>query len=332
MLIFCTLFDSKYLDKGIALYESLCRVEDDFVLYVFAFNQTAYEILSNLKYEKMRLVSLQEFETEQMLKVKQERSAAEYCWTCTPITVDYVLDKFDEPHCTYLDADLYFFSSPKVLFNELQETKKSVIITEHRFPPSEQDRSIKRGGRYCVQFNTFLNNEQGKEVLGTWKEQCLDWCFYAPNGERMGDQKYLDTWTSDYSCVHELQNLGGGVAPWNISQYTLFDEEKKILLYKKFSFPLVFYHFQNIRYLPFNLVNLRSGTKDRKLKNTIYIPYLKHIEMIRAMLKNEYQLVFSIRKPYYQNPILRFIQNYIMPFKITSLSDIMSLRKLRKSI
>jgi len=331
MFIFCTLFDSKYLDKGIALYESLCSVEADFKLYVFAFDQTAYEVLKSQNFEKMRLVSLQEFETDQMLKVKQERSAAEYCWTCTPITIDYVLREYNEPHCTYLDADLYFFASPKVLIQELQEAKKSVIITEHRFPLSEQEQMMERAGKYCVQFNTFLNDEQGKEILETWKEQCLDWCFYTPNGERMGDQKYLETWTTDYSCVHELQHLGGGVAPWNISQYTLLDEEKKLLLYNESSFSLVFYHFQNIRYLPLDLVNLRSGTKDRKLKNAIYRPYLKHIEMIRAMLQKEYQLVFSIKKSYYQNPILRFIQNYIMPFKVTSLSDIVSLKKLRKS-
>jgi len=332
MLIFCTLFDSKYLDKGIALYESLCSIEDEFKLYVFAFDQRTYDILSGQNYKKMRLVSLQEFETEQMLKIKQERSAAEYCWTCTPIIIDYVLREFSEPHCTYLDADLYFFASPKVLFQELQDSNKSVIITEHRFPPSEQNQMVERAGKYCVQFNTFLNNKQAKEVLGTWKDQCLDWCFYTPNGDRMGDQKYLESWTSDYSCVHELQHLGGGVAPWNISQYSLFDESKKILRYKQSAFPLVFYHFQNIRYLPFNLVNLRSGTKDRKLKNAIYLPYLKHIEMIRTMLHNEYQLIFSIKKSCYQNPLLRVIQNYVMPFKITSLSDIVSLRKLRKSI
>ena len=332
MLIFCTLFDSKYLDKGIALYESLSNVEDDFKLYVFAFDIKAYDILTRLNYKSMIVISLKEFETERMLKIKQERSTAEYCWTCTPITIDYVLKTFREPHCTYLDADLYFFSSPSILLEELCQYQKSVIITDHRFAPEKSKKSCRRSGKYCVQFNTFMNDEQGKEVLETWKEQCLDWCFYTPYGERMGDQKYLETWTTDYSCVHELQHLGGGVAPWNISQYSLFDEEKKLLLHKKSSFSLVFYHFQNIRYLPLDLVNLRSETKDKKLKNAIYRPYLKHIEIIRAMLKKEYQLVFSIKKSCYKNPILRFIQNYIMPFKITNFSDIMSLRKLRKSI
>ena len=46
MLNFCTLFDSYYLDKGLALYHSLCKATDDFDLYVFCFDEKSYEILT----------------------------------------------------------------------------------------------------------------------------------------------------------------------------------------------------------------------------------------------------------------------------------------------
>lgn len=330
MLVFCTLFNSNYLDKGIALYESLCNVEDDFKLYVFAFDQKVYDILLSLNFKKIKLVSLQEFESEKMLEVKKTRSLAEYCWTCTPLTIDYVLTTFHEPQCTYLDADLYFFSSPKALLNELQEAKKSVLITEHRFPAAEQERMIERAGKYCVQFNTFINDKQGKEVLKSWAEQCLDWCYYTPGEEKMGDQKYLETWTSEYTCVHELQHMGGGVAPWNVSEYILLDEKNMIFSYKNLPVQLVFYHFQNIRYLPFSLINIRSSTKDKRVKYSIYYPYLIHIERIRKSLHEEFNVSFSIKKSYYQSFILRLIQNYIMPFKVSCLSDIISLKNIRK--
>ena len=42
MLNFCTLFDSYYLYKGIALYRSLEQVSDDFTLYIFCFDDKAY--------------------------------------------------------------------------------------------------------------------------------------------------------------------------------------------------------------------------------------------------------------------------------------------------
>ena len=37
MINFCTLFDSYYLDKGIALYKSLEKVSDNFSLFTYCF-------------------------------------------------------------------------------------------------------------------------------------------------------------------------------------------------------------------------------------------------------------------------------------------------------
>ena len=45
MNIYCTLFDSNYLDKGLVLYHSLCACEPDFRLYVFAFDERCREVL-----------------------------------------------------------------------------------------------------------------------------------------------------------------------------------------------------------------------------------------------------------------------------------------------
>ena len=39
MLYYCTLFDSNYISKGIALYLSLERHTDDFLLYVMAMDR-----------------------------------------------------------------------------------------------------------------------------------------------------------------------------------------------------------------------------------------------------------------------------------------------------
>ena len=48
MINFCTLFDSYYLDKGIALYKSLERVSNDFMLFIFCFDERSYDILNDL--------------------------------------------------------------------------------------------------------------------------------------------------------------------------------------------------------------------------------------------------------------------------------------------
>ena len=329
MRIFCTLFDSNYLDKGLALYDSLYQFNDDFKLYVFAFDRTTFEILIDMKLSNMKVIGIEEFETDELRKIKNERSRAEYCWTCTPLTIEYVLQKFNEDQCTYLDADIYFFSSPEVLFNEIKGSSNSVIITEHRFPADVREKLLAVSGKYCVQFNTFNNEKNSIEILNWWKNRCLENCSYSKSGEQMGDQQYLQNWTTIFNGVHELQHLGGGMAPWNIRQYSLIDKSNYIFSYNNSNFQLVFYHFQNIRYLPFGFVNIHSGTSDTRKKQTIYIPYLIHIEKLRKMLNKTYGVSFLAQKSTYKNPVLKFIQKYIMPFKIMNFSDIISLKKLR---
>ena len=77
MNIYCTLFDSNYLDKGLVLYHSLCACEPDFRLYVFAFDERCREVLEAEALEHMVVVPLSEFETPELQKVKEEGSLPE---------------------------------------------------------------------------------------------------------------------------------------------------------------------------------------------------------------------------------------------------------------
>src|SRR4051812_5477100 len=146
-LNFCTLFNSNYVTRGLLMYQSLQKNCKDFHLYIFAFDDTSFNFLKNANYPNVTPVSLKDFEDEELLKVKPTRSAAEYCWTCTPSTILYSIEKFKLDNCTYLDADLCFYSDPKVLIDEMGD--KSVLITPHRYT-SEYDQSGE-SGKYCVQ-------------------------------------------------------------------------------------------------------------------------------------------------------------------------------------
>ncbi len=138
--------------------------------------------------------------------------------------------------------------------------------------------------------------------------------------------------------VHELRNLGGGVAPWNLAQYELVCDEDSIsispaspILREKSTgnkFAVVFYHFQSMRYINENLIIVRSETHSRKTKDALYRPYLKELEKIRRDLK-EIGVTFPVTQSYASNPIIKFIQKYILRFKMKSFSDIYDLRKIR---
>lgn len=334
MINFCTLFDSYYLDKGLALYNSLEKVANEYNLYIFCFDDTSYEVLKKLELVHVILIHYSEIETPQLLKLKRERSKAEYCWTCTPVIIEYVLDKYSVESCTYIDADLYFFSNPEVLYLEIKESGCNIVVTEHRFPNDLAGRKwLRKSGKYCVEFNYFDQSKNARQALTWWKEKCFEWCFALYEPDRMGDQKYLEQFPTKFQGVHELQHLGGGVAPWNLKQYKLTtSEEDGIWLQKaneaKVRFPLIFYHFQNIKYLSAKKVNINSGTRDRKMKSLIYFPYLQTIESCRKMLMQEYGVRFEVNKSYSSNKIKAFIQRYIMKYKIKSFSDIIHIDRI----
>ena len=244
----CTLFDSNYLDRGIALCDSLNEVSDNFNLYIFAFDELAVRVLNELKLKNVTVIPEQNIMDDELARIRRERSRAEYCWTCTPVIIEYVLEHYDVRACTYIDADMLFYESPEFLWKELAGEKCNASIIEHRFPNNITKATNQRlHGRYCVQFNTFFNTEEGRDILRWWKQKCMESCSMKLNDKSFGDQKYLDDWKARFRGIHEVQNVGAGVAPWNISDYSFAGKNGKhiSLLYRRErECRLIFYHFQ----------------------------------------------------------------------------------------
>ena len=72
MMTFCTLFDSTYMSRGMAMYRSLCRQCNNFHLYIFAFDDYCYNFFSSNDFEHVTVISLQEFEDQRLLVAKKE--------------------------------------------------------------------------------------------------------------------------------------------------------------------------------------------------------------------------------------------------------------------
>lgn len=281
---FCTLFDSKYLSRGLALYYSLEKVCRDFHLYIFAFDDQTCEILNKLRLTHATIISLDQFEDKDLLSVKSGRTIAEYCWTATPSTIYYVIKNFNVASCTYVDADVYFYSSPKIIFDEFADN--SILITEHRFS-YEYRKEEKLSGKYCVQFITFRNDKFGLEALTWWKDQCIIWCYNRVEDGKFGDQMYLNDWTTRFRKVHVLQHLGGGLAGWNISQYEFFKDRENFYGIEKKSksrFDILFYHFHYLKYYTNGKLQLGPRIISESAKEYFYKPYLKELDEIKQKI------------------------------------------------
>jgi hypothetical protein len=285
MINFCTLFNSTYLTRGLAMYYSLEKFCTDFNLYIVAFDQHCYDTLSKLQLEKATLISLEEFENAELLRVKPARTPTEYCWTCTPMSLDYCLNKFELDMCTYIDADLLFFSNPGVLLEEMGNA--SVLITEHRYTKLYDQTKI--SGKYCVQFLSFKNDPRGREVLLWWKQACLDWCYNRVEDNKFGDQKYLDDWCERFDGVHELRHLGGGVAPWNMQQYQFRQAGDRLIGEETATgktFEMVFFHFHGFKHYQTNVFAPAGPYQlNENLLELIYGLYINCLREIAHLLR-----------------------------------------------
>lgn len=270
---FCTLFDSNYLTRGLAMYRSLEKTGADFHMYVYAFDTQCYNILIRMDLLRITVVSLAEFEDDRLLVVKPERSRGEYCWTCTSHVIGHALKTFGLTEITYVDADLYFFSNPLPIFEEFNAVEASVLLTEHRYPPLLDKSKIY--GKFCVQFMTFRNNENGLSVLRWWQERCLEWCYAKPEDGKFGDQKYLDCWPENFDGIHVLEHLGGGLAPWNVKQYHLVKRDNCLLVD---GIPVLFYHFQNYSKYEDGCHWLGNFRLNKCVVDLLYRPYVMALE------------------------------------------------------
>ncbi len=284
---YCTLFNSTYLTRGLAMYNSLDKYVKEFHLYIFAFDEACFLILKNLNLSKATIIPLIQFEDKDLLAVKSTRTAAEYCWTCTPSIIRYAINTYGLQSCTYLDADLLFFGNPQVLFEEMGDN--SVLITPHHYT-EKYDQSA-TSGTYCVQFVCFKNTKEGMEVLEWWRNACLDWCYARVEDGKFGDQKYLDDWTKRFNCVHACEHRGAGIAPWNIQQYEFGDKDSSIWaksIGTRLSFPVIFYHYHGLKIAEVNsFIPLPTAYYDLNENGLLFMykPYMSALVEVSNGLK-----------------------------------------------
>jgi len=301
MLNFCTLFNSNYYAKGIALHLSLLNTCKEFRLFIFAFDEAAYQLLVDNKLENTTIIPLNQLENAQLLEIKPSRTMAEYCWTCTPLTIEYCIRTYKLDHCTYLDADTFFYDDPTVLINEMGDN--SVLITPHNYHRLYDQSAT--SGIYCVQFITFKNTFEGMTVLNWWAGACLKWCYARYEDGKMGDQKYLDSWPYMFNGVYICKNINAGIAPWNAIDLKSETDVENI----------IFYHFHDLQYISDGSWFTGGYDLPQIIIDKIYRPYIKLLKSISEenkiidSLNTKNKSAFHILTPKYKLGI------YILDFK-----------------
>lgn len=274
MMHFCTLFNSFYIQKGLATYLSLEKVTDKFHLYVMAFDKECYDKLNSYNLQHLTVELVDDFETPDLLAVKPTRNMAEYCWTCSPAVTYHFLTKYNLPEITYLDSDLMFTNNPQILFEEIGSA--SVGLSEHWFHYNNE-----RAGRFCVQFVYFKNDTNGLAALKYWRDSCIEWCFARYKDGKYGDQSYLEEIPRRFQNVHIIKHRGCGLAPWNYKIYKYLVNYR--IYYNGLEYPVIFFHFHGMKFLVDEYVLTMTsgdGSIPTVIKPLYYDPY---IELIREV-------------------------------------------------
>lgn len=267
---YCSLTDINYLPKLLVMHESLLKHSSEpFTLYVLALDDETVSALIALKPEHVAFNTIDH--VRGLAESRGDKTWPEFCWSAGSNYAEFLMRAVGPDAITYLDADLMFFSDPKVIFDEIDE--RSIAVIPHRFIRSKKH--LEANGKFNVSWVTFKNDPIGRECLSTWAWQCREKCS-ASDG--CGDQRYLDQFPIKYGdnlCV--VENIGAGLAPWNLANYNLSTRKSTQCLYVDEDGEgdrVVFYHYHELRRGTDGVFHLTNYLLRPEDVNLIYVPYM----------------------------------------------------------
>lgn len=280
---YCTLFNSFYLLRGSTMISSLLENDKNAHIYVLCMDENVKVAIEKMFTERVTAIALAVLENQTLLDIKPSRTLGEYCWTLTPWIIKYCIENYQLTSCTYVDADLFFFSNPELLFPE--NVDKSVFLTPHNYHPKYDQSST--SGIFCVQFIKFKKDEKGLRALNWWADRCIEWCYNRIEDGKFGDQKYLDDWPSRFDGVYVQENLKATLAPWNSEKYEVSPADNGIVvsdIENQKKTKLIFYHFHEIKLSNGFLTYSSDYTIQSGLIDVVFEIYFKQLRYSADLL------------------------------------------------
>lgn len=301
---FCSTFSREYVYKGLLLYQSLLRWDDDFHFFMVCLHDEAKELLERMSLEKATILSLSEveFKDAPLAGVKKLRSDKEYIWSSKASVMLYILESFPHiDHVVWLDGDTCFCSDPAPIFAEWG--KASILLTEERWRRSEAHK-VNHFGRYNTGFMGFKNNTDAIRCLQWFRKRLLAWCYDRHENNLWSDQLYVNDWLTRFRNVGVVKSKGINVTPYYIQECKVTRKDEAVYIDGD---RLVLFHFYGFRPYDgneFDLCRYRLSLPDKVIKE-IYMPYLHACNEVLKQISKVDRTFYLVTKPKDQ-----YIQNY----------------------
>lgn len=268
--VYCTIFDLNHLSQALTLYRSLINHNETALFAFICIDAESLDLLKKLNLDRALIFSDNNFLTTELELVRNTRSRGEYCWTCKPLALQFLaktipyIDWF-----VYLDADTMLFSDPDSV---LPGENLHYVISPHRFY-KDFCGFQRRVGRFNAGFFAVRSTYNGHSVINWWAERCLESCSVIANNGCFADQGYLDQLPLIFPYGHSDPPIGLNAGPWNIDNYMIQVDGDKVLVNDSY---LILYHFQGLRFLSRQVVDLYSSNRKlrQEVQRNIYISYL----------------------------------------------------------
>ena len=276
-LVVCTVFDRKYLIKGLAMLRSIETETSRSVEFVIlCLDDETYEILMRLDIPNWQLILLSDFKDLEVLALRSVREWREFCWTLAAAILNFVIQNCENGQIVaYVDADCYFFNDFSSITSQLSSSVE-ILIHEHRF---SLDRIgwEKSSGRFNVGVITGTVGEQFISCISRWREQVIEECSLDPLNGKCGDQTYLNEWPEMYSKLRIMSSKGAGVGPWNMLNYKIELDSGQVKIDED---DLIFFHFSRFKiirigHFHINYVSAEGYNVANLIEKLIYKEYAK---------------------------------------------------------
>ncbi len=282
MIVYVTLFDRNYADRAAVLSNSFANHCPRDILILGCLDRDSENLFRKLNLASTSVAPVDEFICSTLSKLRKQRSVAEFCWTCKPFLMQYVMQYYPNAEwVVYLDADSLVFGDISAVLYDYNDF--DCFFTPHNFHHVFRDLESSVG-RYNAGFVAFRNSKDGLQALSEWRRMCEKSVSATPSEQGYGDQKYLDELAIHWNSVSELVHKGINAAPWNIARYHIYKNIDKVMLDDQ---PLLFFHFQGFRRINrnFNLLYKGAFLLPKIVRDYIYNPYCRELQLVDRLFR-----------------------------------------------
>jgi|688.fasta_scaffold09487_7 hypothetical protein len=253
---------------------------------ILALDDSIYAYLIGLNDQSFNVMSFADLDDPELNSLFGKRPWNEICWTSTACLLSDVLSRtFDNRIVGYIDADCFFYGEISHFFSDL-DSGHEIFIHEHRFSKDRQDWLFK-SGRFNVGLLGGMNGGTFRQCISKWRKQVLADCSVDQRLGKCGDQTYLNDWPDLYPSLKVVDYIGAGVAPWNLNNYRLGQNDNVPTVDGS---EVLFYHFHGLKFVFFSkFLSIYCPAPGYNLisnyDSLIYKKYIKSLLYTRRSMK-----------------------------------------------